>query len=98
MTIAELDRALESKKRVIQEEQKHQAVFTYILADLIGYSVGRIHNKDNKFPSIEEVFPQLFDGQEKAEELEQKKIERFAAQLKQFSNSHNNKLKGVKQI
>lgn len=94
MTLAEIDRAIESKQRVLTLNQKQQASFIYTLADLIGFSVARIHNSNNKMPPISEVFPQYFNSEEEQERIEKNKIERFKAQLMQFSNSHNSKMRG----
>lgn len=94
MTIAEVDRAIESKKRVMEVQEKQQAILTYTLADLIGYSVGRIHNKSNKMPTISEAFPHLFSSEEEQERIEANRIEKFRAELRQFSQSHNNRLRG----
>jgi len=96
MTLAEINRAIDSKKRVMEIEAKQQAISDYLLADLIGYSVGRIHNKKNKMPTLEEAYPTLFRTAEDQERIEQNRIEKFKAQLIQFTNSHNNKFKGVK--
>ena len=60
MSFAELERAIESKKRVINNQLKERAIFDYKLADLIGYSTARVHNKANKMPTLEEVYPTLF--------------------------------------
>lgn len=95
MTLAEIDRAIESKIRVMKVEEKQRATYTYILADLIGYSVGRIHNSNNKMPSISEVFPDLFV--EDKEQIEENKIKKFKAELLRFTQSHNDRLKGVNQ-
>lgn len=75
-------------------EEKRQAVYNYILADLIGYSVSRIHNKNNKMPTLAETYPSLFDTEEEQEKQEQNQMKRFKAQLKQFTQSHNKKLGG----
>lgn len=96
MTFAEINRAIESKKRVMVVEEKQQAIQNYILADLIGYSVSRIHNKNNKMPTLYEAYPSLFSEKEEEEKIERQKIDRFKAQLLQFSRSHNKKLEGVK--
>ena len=94
MTLAEIARAIESKKRILDVEEKRQAIFVYTLADLIGHSVARIHNKNNTMPTIGEVFPSLFNTKEEQERQQALKLERFKAQLLQFTNSHNEKLKG----
>lgn len=96
MTLAEIDREISGRIRANERAQKEKAIFIHKLADLIGFSVGRIHNSNNKMPSIEEAFPTLFMTEETEQEKENKQIERFKAQLQQFTNSHNAKLKGVK--
>ena len=50
MTLAELIRAIESKKRVQITEAKEKASSDYILADMIGRSIARIYNSNNKIP------------------------------------------------
>lgn len=94
MTLLEVVRLLESKARVLKLENERKARFDYTLADLIGVSVARVHNSKNKFPAIEDVYPYLFLTQEKIEEKEQLEAERFAIQLKQFSQLHNRKISG----
>lgn len=93
MTIAELDRYLASRKRVIEIEDKKRATFDYTLADLIGRSVARLYNSSNKMPTISEVYPSLFDKEEVEEQAQKKKQELFALRFKQFAQAHNAKFK-----
>lgn len=95
MTLAEIDRAIKSKVRVMEIEAKRQAINDYILADLIGFSVGRVHSRSIKMPALEDAYPTLFKTAEEQERKEQNQVERFKAQLLQFTNSHNKKYKGV---
>jgi hypothetical protein len=62
MTLAEVNRAIESKQRVQKREQQEKASFDYILADLIGRSVARVYSSSNKLPAIEEVYTSIFDA------------------------------------
>lgn len=94
MTLAEVDRAIASRQRVIEVERKQQASFYYTLADLIGFSVARVHNSNNKMPTISEVFPQFFSNEEEQKRIEKNRIEKFRAELEQFSKSHNMKIRG----
>ena len=94
MTLAEINRAIASRQRVMKVEEQQRAIQNYILADLIGYSVSRIHNKNNKMPTLDEAYPSLFRTQEDEERIAQNKLERFKAQLKQYTKSHNKKLGG----
>lgn len=94
MTLAEVIRLLESKARVLQIETERKAKFDYMLADLIGVSVARVHNSRNKMPAIEEAYPFIFLTPEKIAEKEQQEAQMFAIQLKQFAQLHNQKLNG----
>lgn len=98
MTFAELGRALASRKRVLRTEARERASFDYILADLIGRSVSRIHSSSNKMPDIAEAYPALFDNEEMAQKKAEKKAEISALRFKQFANSYNAKFKEVSKI
>ena len=89
MTLAEIYRALESKARVMEREQKLRAYSDYTLADLIGRSVARIHSSSNKFPTLAEAYPALFDTQEEQERNQQQKDELSAIRFRQFAQFHN---------
>ena len=91
MTLAEIRRAIESKKRVMKREEQEKASFDYILADLIGKSVARIYSSSNKFPDISEVYPTLFDKQKIQEEKQDIKAELSALRFKQFAQAYNQK-------
>jgi hypothetical protein len=94
MTIAELDRAISSKRRVEKTRAQERASLDYILADLIGRSVSRIYSSSNTMPEISQVYPSLFDNEEIKEQSRTKKAELSAIRFKQFANFHNAKLKG----
>ena len=72
---------------------KTKAQFHYILADLIGISAGRMMSKDVKYPSIDEVYPNLFEKQEEEHneeaEVAQNNINRFM----EFALKHNAMMK-----
>lgn len=95
MTIAELVRAIDSKKRVQKVQAQEKASFDYILADLIGRSVARAYNSNNTVPTIAEVYPSLFDSQEIEEQKEARRAELSALRFKQFADSYNKKFKEV---
>jgi hypothetical protein len=94
MTFAEVEREIESKKRTYLREQRETASFHYILADLIGHSVARVHSSKNKLPTIAEMYPSLFDAKEIAEEQQKKKDELSAIRFRQFASSFNKRFKG----
>ena len=93
MTIAELTRAVESKKRLMKTKAQQQAVFDYALANLIGCSIARIYSSSSKFPDISEVYPTLFDSEEIKQQKQQKKDELSALRSRQFAQSYNDKFK-----
>ncbi len=95
MTIAELTRAIESKKRVKKRDEQERAAFDYILADLIGRSVARIHNSANNIPDIADAYPALFERKEVDAAKSAKQDELSALRFRQFAQSFNKRFKGV---
>ena len=95
MTLAELIRAMESARRREKAEQQRRALYDYRLADLIGRSVARIYSKGAAMPELSEAYPQLFDDEALEEAKAEREAERFAAQLRAFSEAHNRKLEEV---
>lgn len=91
MTIAELERAIDSKKRRKKDEARDKAMFDYLLANLIGQSVARIYSSSSHYPGIEEAYPMFFDSEEIQEKKQQKKDELSALRFKQFATSFNSK-------
>lgn len=94
MTLAELGRLIESKKRVQKEQAKEKASYDYILADLIGRSVARIYDSNNTMPDISEVYPALFDSKEIEEKKRQQKMKLSELRFRQFAQSFNQRFKG----
>ena len=90
MTIAEFDRAIESYARRKKLEAQERASFDYILADLIGRSVARIHSSSANIPDIAAAYPSLFDSEEMQEQKQAKAAEISAIRFRQFANFHNN--------
>ena len=91
MTIAELDRLIESKKRIQKREQQDKASFDYILADLIGRSIARLYSSSARMPEISAAYPTLFDSEEIQEKKQEKKNELSALRFKQFAQAYNKK-------
>ena len=94
MTIAELLRHIESKKRVQKAQAQERASLDYILADLIGRSVSRVYNSSNKMPEISEAYPTLFDSKEVEDKKREQKANLSALRFKQFVASFNKNFKG----
>lgn len=93
MTLAELVRAIESKKRIIKQQEQERATYDYILADLIGHSVARVYSSKTKYPSIAEAYPSLFNSEDIEEKQQEKRDELSALRFKQFAQSYNRKFK-----
>lgn len=98
MTPAEVFRAMDSKKRVMKIQAQEKASFDYILADLIGKSIARIHSSKISYPELIEVYPSLFDTKAIEEKKLEKKTELSAIRFKQFADSHNKKYKEGKEF
>lgn len=96
MTFAELERALASKKRVIKSEAQQRATYDYILADLIGRSIGRLYSSSAKMPEIASMYPALFDDEEIQAKKAEKRAELSALRFKQFADSYNKRFGGAK--
>lgn len=91
MTIAELERAIESKKRQQKIEAQEKASYDYILADLIGRSIGRLYSSATNMPDISAVYPTIFNSKEIEEARSAKLAELSAIRFKQFAQIHNNR-------
>lgn len=91
MTYAELERYAASRKRVEEAQERKQASFDYILADLIGRSISRVYNSSNKMPAISEAYPGLFNAAAEQEEIQKRKDELSALRFIQFAKSFNDK-------
>lgn len=91
MTIAELSRVFDSKKRRMKAEAQEKAYYDYVLADLIGRSISRLYSKSAKLPSIDEAYPNLFEAEK--EDITVKQDEISAMRFKQFADAFNKKFK-----
>lgn len=92
MTVAEVDRF--AKGALARKKEKAQ--FDYILADLIGVSAARMMSKEVKYPTLEEVFPELFKNsldkvreQQQAEIATQNSVNRFL----EYAQKHNSRMR-----
>ena len=94
MTLAELERAFASRKRQLRTEAQEKATYDYILADLIGRSIGRLYSSSAKLPDIAEMYPALFDSEDIKAKREEKQAELSALRFKQFADSYNKRFKG----
>lgn len=95
MTICELNRFIESWSRQRQRAEQDKAVHNYILANMIGRSIGSLLSEEITMPPIEEIYSSLFS--DKADKAKQEKIDKATeisvARFKQFANFHNKNFK-----
>ena len=95
MTLAELDRLVESKNRRLKTQAREKATYDYILAALVGRALSISENAS--FPEIYEVYPSLFGEQQEVreEQKQEQKDELSALRFKQFARSYNKKYEEV---
>ena len=62
MSVAELLRAVSSKKRQLKQQAQERASADYILADLIGRSVARIYSSSATIPSISRSVARIYSS------------------------------------
>ena len=86
-------RAINSAYRIAKDKAKIKASQNYILADLIGFSVGRLLDRSIKYPEISEVYPELFDKKEQEQIKEEQQTNISVLRFKQFAAKHNSKIK-----
>lgn len=91
MSVAEVERYLKG----VEWRMKLKAQFDYSLADLIGISAARMVSNDVKFPSIEEVYPNLFKKEEQKQEETKEEIatQNSVNRFLEFAAKHNAKIK-----
>ena len=92
MTLAEIERAIESKKRIKKRQEQEKASFDYVLADLIGRSISRIYSSSAKMPELSAAYPTLFDSVEIQEKKQERKLEMSAIRFKKFAQAYNKKV------
>lgn len=95
MTLAELERLIESKKRIKKRQDQEKAQADYKLADLIGRSISRIYSSTARYPDISEAYPTLFDSAEVEEQKQARKDQLSALRFKQFAQAYNKKNREV---
>lgn len=94
MTIAEINRAIESKSRAKREEARERAQFDWVLADLIGRSIARLYSSSNNYPALADAYPSLFVEEKQA--IEEKRNSISIIRFKQFAQFHNKKFEEAK--
>ena len=92
MTIGELDRFIDSRKRQEEYKLKERATMDYTLALLIGRAV-QGSSEEHPFPELYEVYPNLFfdDAIKKEEAKAEQQAQLSAIRFIQFAESFNAK-------
>ena len=93
MTIGEVVRYIEAQNKIMTMQNQEKASHNYILAMLVVKGVGITLGSKETFPSIDEVYPNLFNDvkEEQKAKVENKKMELSALRFKQFAQSYNNR-------
>lgn len=87
MSLAELEHYARSYERVQKRKAQEKALADYQLANLIGYSIARIHSKEAKFPEIYDAYPAIFDKEAIEEARDKEKTKETFEWLKDFAES-----------
>ena len=95
MTFAELDRLMASRKRVEKYQAQQKATYDYILAAMIGRAFASSMDSKAQFPEIHDVYPSLFDKEEREAQKQEQSNQLSALRFKQYANFHNKKFKEV---
>lgn len=95
MTCGEVARAIESHNRRYKQESRERACFDYVLADLVGRSISRIHSSSASMPELYECYPSLFESKEIQEQRAEKQAELSAIRFRLFAETHNKKFEGA---
>lgn len=93
MSIGEVVRYIKAQDKIYRVRNQERASYDYILANLIVKGVGITLGSKQSFPSIEEVYPKLFDDvkEEQQAKIEAKKMELSTLRFKQFAQSYNSR-------
>lgn len=93
MTYGEIVDVIASANRQRLNQLKERASFDHILADLVGASVGRLMDKNAKFPTLYDSYPTLFKDEISKKEVEapQEEWKLYKARLMKYATAHNEK-------
>jgi hypothetical protein len=95
MTYAEINRAVDSKVRIMKRETQERATYDYIQANLIVKGVARVLGDKGDYPTLEQAYPGVFDdiAEERKAKAQEQKMNLSALRFKHFANSYNERLK-----
>lgn len=89
MTFGEVSRAVDSFMRTHKLKQKEKAINSYILANMIGVSVGMRLGGKGQFPKIEKFYPNLFEEEEQKQIELDAKTKLSVARFRSFAIQYN---------
>ena len=98
MTVGEVSRYINAQNKLKKIEAQERASYDYILANLIAKGISISLGAKDSFPSIYEVYSEVFDDvvKQKEEEQQEKIMQLSALRFRQFAQSYNNnRKKGV---
>ena len=73
MSLGEINRKIESSKRVKETELKNNLFYIHSLANLNASSISRLFSKNAKYPNLYDCFPEIFKVEKKEYEKLQEK-------------------------
>ena len=93
MTIGEVVRYIKAQEKIAKNKSQERASYDYILANLIGRGFSIAFGSKERYPTIDEVYPELFEEikKEQKEKIEERKMELSALRFKQFAQSYNDR-------
>ena len=92
LSLAELNMIIEAHSEIQEKQLKVAAIQNYQLANLISIDVSCKLNGE-EVPTLEQVFPNLFNEPQQKEEVDWAAI-RLKEQLLDFAEQHNKQRKG----
>jgi hypothetical protein len=95
MTPAEVNRAIQSKIKLRKIEAQERASYDYTQASLIVKGISILLGSKQSFPTIQEVYPSMFDEliKEQEEKTFKNKMDLSVLRFKQFAQSYNTNYK-----
>lgn len=99
LTYGEIMLHIKVHNEVKVDELKAQAAQQHSLANLIGMSVARLMDKEAKFPTLYECYPELFaeEAKKEQEEMAEKEWKLYKARIMEYSMANNAKQKAKKE-
>ena len=99
MTLAELERAVASKKRIRRLEAREKAQYDHVLGQLIGIACGKAFGSVKKeYPSLDAAYPSLFTAEEILKRKQEQQAGQLALKFRQFAESFNSRYRARTEV